>query len=67
MTDENAKMQFKTASDSIFDYINSENEIINRRLIAEKKNNPSFDVVGFVYAHRIDFQKILYFVYMLLL
>lgn len=57
MTDENAKMQFKTASDSIFDYINSENEIINRRLIAEKKNNPSFDVVGFVYAHRIDFQK----------
>lgn len=46
--------QYQEAIDELLEFINAEKEIIDRRVLAEKRLNPSFDIIGFYSTHRIN-------------
>lgn len=49
--------QYQEAIDELLEFINAEKDIIDRRVLAEKRLNPSFDIIGFYSTHRINPQK----------
>ena len=52
-TNEDEKNAIKEETNTLFKYVNNLKSLISRRLLVERQNNPSFDMIGYMKTHMV--------------